>query len=76
MKTNLKKDQVDIIYNLIKIWNSNSELRFNQLVNNLVLDYSNKHDKKLHTSNATVDAFYLEDKEFNKFLEDLIDDLT
>lgn len=77
MKTenNLTKYQISIYFNLMKIWASNPELRFNQLVNNLLVEYSNRNGRVLHQESGYVDGFYLKDEAFAEFLEKFVEEL-
>ena len=71
----LDKNQVSIYYNLLQIWIANPTLRFNQLVDNLQAEYSNKNGDVLRRDDTLfVDAYYLEDEKFAKFLQQFVDD--
>lgn len=76
MENSLNQYQISIYFNLMKIWASNPELRFNQLVMNLAMEYSNRNNQVLHTENGHVDPFYLEDKEFSEFLLEFVEELS
>lgn len=70
---------------LTEIWMKQPDTRFNQLINNLQWEYSNKNNGTgkdtlyrkfeqatfdLYEHHTVIDLFYLEDVEFTKFLED------
>lgn len=76
MENSLNQYQISIYFNLMKIWASNPELRFNQLIMNLAMEYSNRNNKVLHTQDGAVDPFYLEDKDFSEFLLDFVEELS
>ena len=76
MENSLNQYQISIYFNLMKIWASNPELRFNQLVMNLAMEYSNRNNQVLHSENGHVDPFYLEDKEFSEFLLEFVEELS
>lgn len=76
MENSLNQYQISIYFNLMKIWASNPELRFNQLIMNLAMEYSNRNNKVLHTQDGAVDPFYLEDKDFSDFLLDFVEELS
>lgn len=77
MKTenNLNKYQVSIYFNIMKIWASNPTLRFNQLIDNLLVEYSNRNGRVLHQESGLVDGFYLKDEAFAEFLETFVEEL-
>lgn len=68
------KAQLSIYRNLLIIWMSNSNLRFNQLISNLQVDFNNRQFRKYSRSDGTPDLFYLSDERFAEFLEDLIEE--
>lgn len=76
MENSLNQYQISIYFNLMKIWASNPDLRFNQLIMNLAMEYSNRNNKVLHTQDGAVDPFYLEDKDFSEFLLDFVEELS
>ncbi len=68
------KAQLSIYRNLLIIWMNNSDLRFNQLISNLQVDFNNQQFRKYSRSDGTPDLFYLSDEKFAEFLEDLIEE--
>lgn len=69
--------QVSIYYNLFKIWIANPTQRFNQLVSNLQHEFSNRNEGALvRDDTKTIDAYYLTDERFARFLQDFVDELT
>lgn len=68
------KAQLSIYRSLLIIWMNNSDLRFNQLVSNLQVDFNNQSRRKYSKPDGTPDLFYLSDEKFASFLEDLIEE--
>ena len=76
----LNEVQVRIVFFIVQIWSKNPTLRFNQLVDNLQSTYSRESGNVLKRTTFTgksdfdmeieyIDAFYLEDEMFLKWLE-------
>lgn len=72
----LTPEQASIYYNLMQIWISNPNLRFNQLMTNLLVEYNKRNNFILGTDATSLNAFYLSDKDFAEFLKDFIDEYS
>lgn len=72
----LTPEQASIYYNLMQIWISNPNLRFNQLMTNLLVEYNKRNNFILGTDATSLNAFYLSDEDFAEFLKDFIDEYS
>ena len=82
-----EKERINRIMSLIqRIWEEQPDLRFNQLISNLQYMYSSqnegygqrmmieKESSVDETESSYLDFFYLEDKEWEAFLQKIVDD--